>query len=150
MLNPDFRDMLLALRDENVEYLLVGSYAVAAHGRARSTEDIDVWVNPTKENARRVMRALLRFGAPTSHISAADFEADDVVFQMGNPPWRIDLLTSIDGVTFTEAWPERLQFALDDLMLPVLSRRHLIANKRAVARPKDLADVAELEREAPG
>jgi hypothetical protein len=128
LLNPDFRDMLLALRDEDVEYLLVGSYALAAYGRARATEDIDLWVNPTKENASRVMNALVRFGAPTSRLSAADFEADDVVYQMGNPPWRIDILTSIDGVTFAEAWQDRQEYSIDDLKIPVLSRRHLIAN----------------------
>ena len=94
------------------------------------------------------MQALLRFGAPTSALSAQDFQFADAVFQMGNPPWRIDILTSIDGVTFDEAWLDRQMWVVEDLAIPVLSRQHLIANKRAVGRTKDLADVEELESEA--
>jgi hypothetical protein len=149
LLNPDFRDILLALRTENVEFLIVGSYAVAAHGCARATEDLDIWVRPTEPNSQRVMRALLRFGAPTSRLSPADFQSDDLVFQMGAPPWRIDLLTSIDGVTFDEAWPEREEWTVEGLKLPVISRRQLLINKRAVGRAKDLADVERLEQEPP-
>ena len=149
MLNPDFRDILLALRTENVEFLIVGSYAVAAHGCARATEDLDIWVRPTEPNSQRVMRALLRFGAPTSRLSPADFQSDDLVFQMGAPPWRIDLLTSIDGVTFDEAWPEREEWTVEGLKLPVISRRQLLINKRAVGRAKDLADIEWLEQERP-
>jgi hypothetical protein len=149
LLNPDFRDMLSALRAEHVEFLIVGSYAVAAHGRSRATQDIDIWVRPSEDNARRVMRALLRFGAPTTHLSAADFLSDDLVFQMGAPPWRIDILTSIDAVTFDEAWLDRQELLVEDLPLPVLSRRHLIVNKKAVGRAKDLADVEHLEADAP-
>ena len=145
MLNPDFRDILFALHAEQVEFLVVGSYAVAVYGSARATEDLDIWVRPSELNSQRVMRALLRFGAPTSMLSAQDFQADDAVFQMGNPPWRIDVLTSIDGVTFDEAWSERQQWTIDELEIPVISRRHLIANKRAVGRTKDLADVEALE-----
>ncbi len=148
MLNPDFRDILSALRAENVEFLVVGSYAVAAHGRARATQDIDIWVRPSADNARRVMQALLRFGAPTMNLCAADFQSDDWVFQMGAPPWRIDILTSIDGVTFDEAWPDRQELMVDDLPLPVLSKRHLIVNKKAVGRAKDLADVQRLEADS--
>lgn len=147
MLNPDFRDILCALRDEHVEFLLIGSYAVAVYGRARATEDLDIWVRPAVANSERVMRALLRFGAPTSSLSAADFQADDAVFQMGSPPWRIDLLTSIDGVSFDEAWPERELWTIEGLTFPVISRRHLILNKRATGRTKDLADVEELDQE---
>lgn len=145
MLNPDFRDILSALHAENVEFLVVGSYAVAVHGRARATEDLDIWVRPSASNSERVMRALLRFGAPTTMLSAKDFETDGLVFQMGNPPWRIDILTSIDAVSFEEAWTERQQWTVEGLNIPVLSRRHLIVNKRAVGRAKDLADAEELE-----
>jgi hypothetical protein len=146
LLNPDFRDILSALRAENVEFLLVGSYAVAVHGRARATEDLDIWVRPSEENSKQLMRALLRFGAPTSSLTAKDFQIEDVVFQMGNPPWRIDILTSIDGVTFDEAWADCEGWHIEGLTVPVLSRRHLIANKRAVGRLKDLADVEALEK----
>jgi hypothetical protein len=146
LLNSDFRDILCSLLDESVEFLLVGSYAVAVHGRARATEDLDIWVRPSEANSHRVMQALLRFGAPTSSLSAQDFQSADLVFQMGNPPWRIDLLTAIDGVTFDEAWPERQEWLVDNLTIPVLSKRHLIQNKRSVGRKKDLADIAMLER----
>jgi hypothetical protein len=94
------------------------------------------------------MRALLRFGAPTSSLSENDFQVDDVVFQMGNPPWRIDLLTSIDGVRFDEAWPKRQQWVVEYLSIPVIGRDHLIANKRAAGRAKDLADVEQLESQS--
>jgi hypothetical protein len=144
-LNPDFRDILSALHAENVEFLVVGSYAVAVHGRARATEDLDIWVRPSESNSMQLMRALLRFGAPTSSLTAQDFQAADVVFQMGNPPWRIDILTSIDALTFDEAWPEHKDWLVEGLSVPVLSRQHLIANKRAVGRTKDLADVEALE-----
>lgn len=112
----------------------------------RGTEDLDIWVRPTADNSPRVMRALLRFGAPTSALSAKDFEAEDQVFQMGNPPWRIDFLTSIDGVTFDEAWSDRQDWSIEDLVIPVLSRKHLIVNKKTVGRAKDLADVESLEK----
>lgn len=146
MLNPDFRDILCALHAENVEFLVVGSYAVAAHARARATEDIDIWVRPSAENSQRVIRALLRFGAPTSHLSPEYFQVEGQNFQMGAKPWRIDILTFIEGVSFDEAWPNKQDFNLDGVVLPVPSKEHLIANKRAAARPKDLADIAELEK----
>jgi hypothetical protein len=145
LLNPDFRDILCALSAEQAEFLVIGSYAVAVYGKARATEDLDIWVRPSIENSRRVMEALLRFGAPTSTLNEKDFQLYDVVFQMGNPPWRIDLLTSIDGVTFEEAWPKRQQWIVEELAIPVISREHLIANKRATGRAKDLADVEQLE-----
>jgi hypothetical protein len=145
LLNPDFRDILCALHAENAEFLVVGSYAVAVHGRARATEDLDIWVRPSERNSERVMKALLRFGAPTTMLSAEDFQAAGTIWQMGNPPWRIDVLTSIDGVTFDEAWNDRKPWLVDGLSFPVLSRQHLIANKRAVGRAKDMADVEELE-----
>jgi hypothetical protein len=147
-LNPDFRDLICALRDEQVEFLVVGSYAVAAHGCARATEDLDIWVNPTPANAARIMRALLRFGAPTSMLSEKDFQNSDLVFQMGNPPWRIDILTSIEAIAFDEAWPVREEWTLDGVAIPVLSREHLILNKQAVGRPKDLADLRRLQPKA--
>ena len=148
MLNPDFRDILFALHAEQAEYLLIGSYAVAVYGRARATEDLDIWVRPSSDNSHKVMQALLRFGAPTSTLSPDDFQKENLVFQMGNPPWRIDLLTSIDGVTFDDAWAERQEWTVEGIAISVIGRRHLIANKRAVGRTKDLADVEELNRQS--
>jgi hypothetical protein len=114
LLNPDFRDMLSALLAEKVEFLIVGSYAVAAYGTARATADIDIWVRPSEPNSRLVMKALVRFGAPTSNLTAADFQSEDLVFQMGAPPWRIDLLTSIDGVTSKKPGPSGRNGSLTD------------------------------------
>ena len=147
MLNPDFRDMLLALSDENVEWLLVGAYALAAHGLPRATGDIDVWINTSKENAVRVLAALKRFGAPTIDLSETDLTTSGTVFQIGLAPRRVDILTSIDGVNFAEAWRVREQKQVDGIDVNVISKRHLMQNKRAVGRPKDLIDVAWLEQE---
>ncbi|MFW5693079.1 MAG: nucleotidyltransferase, partial [Thermoguttaceae bacterium] len=145
MLNPDFRDMLSALNDAGVEYLLVGAYALAAHGYPRATGDIDLWVRPTPDNAGRVWAALQAFKALRSQVTEADFAQPDIVFQIGVAPRRIDLLTSISAVRFDDAWLRRRTIQVDGLPLHTLSREDLIANKRATGRPKDLADVAWLE-----
>jgi hypothetical protein len=147
LLNPDFRDMLSALSAEQAEYLLVGAYAVAVHGLPRATGDLDVWIRSSEDNARRVWRALARFGAPLSGLHEADLQTPGVVVQIGVAPRRIDLLTAIDAVTFDDAWPERTEVDIGSLTVPVIGRRHLIVNKRAVGRPQDLADVARLEGE---
>jgi hypothetical protein len=144
-MNRDFAEMLRALADEGVEYLVVGAYAVAGHGIPRATGDIDLWVRPTAENAARLWQALERFGAPRSRVTPETFTQPDVVYQIGLPPNRIDFLTSIDGVLFEDAWPERYVSDVGGLAVPMLSRRHLIANKRATGRPQDLADIARLE-----
>ena len=145
MLNPDFAEMLRALSAESADYLLVGAYAMAAHGVPRATGDIDVWVRPSRENARRVLRALGRFGAPLFDLSAQDLSRDGTVFQLGVPPRRIDLLTSIDGITFDEAWPDRVACRLGDVDVTVIGREALIRNKRAAGRPKDLVDLQLLD-----
>lgn len=145
-MNPDFRDMLFACNAEGVEYLVVGAYALAAHGLPRATGDLDLWVNATASNATRVMRALARFGAPTAELGPDDFTRPDVVFQIGAIPRRVDVITSIDGVEFAAAWPRRLTASLGDLEVPVISREDLVRNKRACGRPKDLVDLAWLER----
>jgi hypothetical protein len=145
-LNPDYAEMLSALSAENAEFLIVGAFAVAAHGIPRATGDIDIWVNPDPANAERVWRALQRFGAPLANLVPSDFTQTDLVFQMGVRPRRIDLMTAISGVDWDEAWPTRLQGAIEGLTLPVLSKELLIRNKRATGRPQDLADADRLER----
>jgi len=145
MLNRDFSDMLSAFAGENVEYLVVGAYALAVHGVPRATGDLDFWVRPTGDNAARVLRALATFGAPAGDITIDDLTTPDLVFQIGVEPGRIDILTSIDGLTFDEALETRVIARIGDLDVPVLGRDALIRNKRAVGRPKDLADVAQLE-----
>lgn len=150
MLNPDFRDMLSAFAAEDVEFLVVGAYALAAHGVPRATGDLDLWVRPSAENADRVLRALHAFGAPTAELTQEDLVSPDVVFQIGVEPRRVDILTSIDGVAFDAAWANRKRIEVDDLELPVLGQSDFITNKRALGRPQDLADVARLEEEGKG
>ena len=148
MLNPDYREILSIFSEENVEYLLVGAYALAAHGNPRATGDIDLWVRPVTENVLRIYRALTLFGVPIDRLKEDDFLQPDVVFQIGIAPRRIDILTSISGVhEFEDAWQERMEVELEGMSVPVISRRHLIENKRAAARPQDLADVAWLEEQ---
>ena len=147
MLNPDFRDMLSLLYDGGVEFLLVGAYALAAHGLPRATGDMDIWIRCSEENAERVWKALQRFGAPLAGLTRDDLKTPDLVFQIGVAPRRIDILTSIDGVQFDEAWSNREVIAVEGLRISVIGRAHLIQNKKAVGRPQDLADVAWLERD---
>jgi len=145
--NQDFRDMLVALNEANVKYLVVGAYAVAAHGYPRATGDLDLWIQATAESASGVMQALRVFGAPTHEIDEADFAVPSIVFQIGVPPGRIDLLTSVSGLEFESAWLNRVQLNIDDVSFYVVGLKDLIQNKRASGRPKDLADIAGLDAE---
>jgi hypothetical protein len=129
-----------------VEYLVVGAHALAAHGHVRATKDLDVWVHPNVLNAPKVLSALAAFGAPLLDLSLADLVQPGLIFQIGVPPVRIDVLTAIDGVEFPEAWRDRVEAKLGALVVPVLSRHHLIANKRAAGRLQDLADIERLEQ----
>ena len=144
-INPDFRDLFAALNAARSKYLLVGGYALAVHAVPRFTKDLDIWIEPDDENAPRVMEALRQFGAPLSSLSEAELAAPGTIFQMGVAPNRIDIVTSIDGVTFDDAWPSRFTASYGDVPIAVLSRAHLIQNKRAVGRPQDLVDAALLE-----
>jgi hypothetical protein len=145
-LSPDFKELLLAFNAHNVEYLVVGAHALAAHGHVRATKDLDVWVRPTQQNAQHVLKALADFGAPLGDLSVEDLSKPGTVFQIGIPPLRIDLITEIDGVDFADAWPDRFETGFGGLPAFVISRRHLIINKKAAARLQDLADVEKLER----
>ena len=113
MLNPDFRDILLAFNEEKVEYLIVGAYALAAHGFVRATGDIDLWIKRSEENAERVVRALIKFGAPLFDLSKDDLKESGLIFQIGLVPKRIDILTSIDGVIFEDAWILRKEIVIE-------------------------------------
>ena len=113
-MNQDFVDLLRAFEDADVRFLVVGAYALAVHGRPRGTGDLDVWVEATPENAARVMRALAAFGAPLADISEVDFSHPGVTYQMGVPPGRIDILTELTGITFRDAWPDRVRQWLKD------------------------------------
>lgn len=142
--NSDFKDLLKIFNEENVEYLIVGAHAVIFYAEPRYTKDVDVWVAPTKENSRRVYRALQRFTAPLKGMTEEDFTDPELVYQMGIPPNRIDILMGVDGLTFSEAWDARTQTHYDGVPMGILSRDHLIRNKRATGRPQDLLDVARL------
>lgn len=144
-MNPDFVEMLSALSEAGAEYLVVGAHALAAHGVPRATGDLDLWVRPSKANAKDVWEALARFGAPLGGLAVDDLSSRDLVFQIGVSPNRIAILTSITGVEFEDAWGSRLTIDLDDLRVPVIGRDFLIRNKRAVGRTRDLADIEALE-----
>jgi hypothetical protein len=146
MLNPDFRDMLSALSARGADYMVVGAYALAYHGLPRATGDIDIWVRCSQENAERVLGALTDFGAPRNALSIEDLRTPDMVIQIGVAPRRIDILTSIDGVGWEEASQQVLLVGIEGLTIPIIGKRHLIENKRASGRPKDLVDLAWLER----
>lgn len=144
-MNRDFVEMLAALSEAGAEFLVVGAHAVAVHGRPRATGDLDLWVRPTADNAARVWKALAAFGAPLATLTPADFVRPDLVFQIGLPPARIDVLTGISGVAFDEAWPRRVLVTVSGQAVAVLGREDLLKNKKSAGRPRDLADVAELE-----
>jgi hypothetical protein len=142
----DFHDLLTAFVAGGVRFLVVGAHALAAHGVPRVTGDLDVWVEPTSENAGRVFRALAAFGAPLEVLGVreGDFSAPDKVIQLGLPPYRIDVMTSISGVVFAEAWSGRFNGTLFEVGVAFLGRDEFIRNKLASGRPKDLADVQAL------
>lgn len=143
--NPIFRDMLFALSDEKAEFLMIGAFALAAHGIPRATGDIDLFVRPTPENAQKVWQSLRRFGAPLSGWTVEDFAEPRWIFAMGNEPNRIDLLTTIDGVDFDTAWKDHITTLVDGRPIPVIGLAALLVNKRAAGRPKDLVDAAWIE-----
>lgn len=147
-LNADFRDMVSLLCDEGAEFLIVGGYAVSFHGHPRATGDIDLLVRPTADNAARVWRALLRFGAPVAAagMTQHDLTRTDMVYQIGVPPRRIDIVTEITGVSFDEAWQSRVEVVWQGRKIGWIGFDSLIANKQATGRPKDLLDVQELQK----
>jgi hypothetical protein len=143
-MNPDFVDLLRAFIAADVRFLVVGAYALAHHGRPRATGDLDVWVEPTPANAPRVVGALAAFGAPMADITESDFARPGVVFQIGVPPGRIDILTELTGLAFDEAWPGREPGRFGDLSVDFIGREAFIRNKRATGRAKDLGDIEGL------
>jgi hypothetical protein len=146
-MNDDWIAMLAALLDADARFLVIGAHALAVHGVPRGTQDLDILIDPTHDNAERVWRALMLFGAPMTSlgISKSDLMNPDMVIQFGLPPNRIDFLTSISGVeTFDVAWAGRIEHVVRGSTIPFIGRAELIANKRAAGRRKDLADVEAL------
>jgi len=145
ILNEDYRDILQALNAERVEFILVGAYALAAHGYPRATMDIDIWVMPSLENGEAVIRAIKQFGTPLNGLSIEDLKHDDTVFQIGVAPCRIDILTGATGLDFESAAGHAVEREIDGIPLRVLSLDDLIINKEATGRPKDRVDAEELK-----
>lgn len=134
-----------AFTDLGVRYLVVGAHALAAHGIPRATGDLDLHIHATTENASLVFEALAQFGAPLEEVSTEDLSNPGTVYQIGVAPNRIDILTLIDGISFDEAWENRIEIEVDGIKVPIISREDLIKNKLAVGRPQDLADVERLK-----
>ena len=148
MMTKDLKDILRALNSNRAEYLIIGGHAFSVYAEPRTTKDLDLFIRSTPENAKAVFKALAQFGAPLENMSPADF-AGGTILQIGQPPDRIDILQRIDGITFDEAWPNRIQGVIDnEVPAPVISRDDLIRNKLASGREQDLLDVKLLERAA--
>jgi hypothetical protein len=144
-MEKDFREILVAFNDAGVDYLVVGAYAMAAHGLPRATGDIDLWVRCTADNADRVAGALAAFGAPPAVREARDFATPNIVVQIGVQPNRVDIMTAVSGVEFEEAVQARVVHVEDGVRAPYIGRADLIRNKRASGRKKDLLDAEWLE-----
>ncbi len=144
MMPTDFKDLLRAFNANAVKYLIVGGHALGVHLLPRTTKDLDLFIRSDPENAKAAFRALAQFGAPLVGMSPADF-ADGTTFQIGQEPDRIDILQRIDGVTFDEAWANRIEGKIDgEVLASVISRDDLIRNKLASGREQDLLDVKKL------
>jgi len=141
----DFEEILSALESSRAKYLIVGGHAVMYYTEPRFTKDLDVFIEASKENAAKVFDALRDFGAPLAGLSPADFESPGYFYQMGRPPVRIDILTSIDGVTFADAWAGRTRAVFGTVEVNLIGRAELIQNKRACGRHIDLHDAEQLE-----
>jgi hypothetical protein len=145
MLNEDYRDILHALSEEKVRFILVGAYALAAHGYPRATMDIDIWVMPSPENAEAVLRALSRFGAPLHNLTREDLLKDGTIFQIGVAPRRIDIITTASGLQFEPTYRNSISVNIEGIEVRIPSIEDLILNKRSTGRTRDLADAEALE-----
>ena len=145
-LSRDLSEFVASLSANGVRYLVVGGYAVAAHGHPRFTKDLDIWIEATPDNAQRLLKALDAFGFSGLGLVAADFVEPGSVIQLGNPPQRIDLLTSMSGVQFGECYEMRLQLLVGSQPVDFIDLDNLVRNKTASGRPQDLADVAALRK----
>jgi len=145
-MNSDFKDLLRIFAEEGVEFLVVGAYAVIHHTQPRYTKDLDIWIKPSPENAKRVSRAFRRFGVPMVEVTEADFAEEGLQYAIGLPPSQIDFLTSLPGVDFESAWEDRVEGESDGIRIPFLGVSQLITAKTLAGRPQDLADIDELRR----
>jgi hypothetical protein len=145
-MNSDFKDLLRLFNDRSVKYLVIGGYAVIKYTQPRYTGDLDIWIEASESNSLRVFDALSEFGAPLSTLNPADFAVPGFFFQMGIPPSRIDILMSVSGVEFPEAWSRKVCSKTGDDVFFFISKADLVLTKRAAGRPKDLADLESLSQ----
>jgi hypothetical protein len=143
---PDFAEMLRELSAAGVDFLVVGAHARAAYGEPRATKDLDIWVRPSEENAKRVWVALARYGAPLGDATMSDFASPGITLQIGIAPYRIDILTEITAVNFDEAWANRTMSSFGGGTYPVIGKEEFIRNKRSTGRLQDMADADHVER----
>jgi hypothetical protein len=144
MLNPDFKEFIRSLNDNGVRYLVVGGYAVALHGYPRYTKDIDLWVETAPDNAAKIILALAQFGFGSLGLKAVDFLEPDTIIQLGYPPNRIDLITSLPGIEFGDCYPARIMTEMEGVIVSFIDLENLRKNKRASGRLQDLADLENL------
>lgn len=146
MMTRDFKDLLRAFNANAVKYLIIGAHAFGVHAEPRTTKDLDLFIRSDQENAKAAFRALAEFGAPLEGMTSADL-CDGTTFQIGQAPDRIDVIQRIDGITFDEAWPNRIEGLIDgEVQASVISREDLIRNKLASGREQDLIDVKVLRK----
>ena len=145
-LEPDFEDFISLLNKHHVEYLIVGGYAMAFHGRPRYTGDLDIWINISESNAEKMLTVLAEFGFSSLMFSREDFLKENIINQIGYPPLRIDILTSIDGVTFNEAFLQKKMILIGELEVAFIGLSQLIENKKASNRAQDIADIESLKK----
>ena len=145
-MNSDFKDLLLLLDEEKVEYLIAGGYAVIYHSQPRYTKDLDIWIKPSNENARRLMLVFARFGIPLVGLSEEDFAISGTQFSVGAEPSQIDLLTVIPGLEFDTAWESRVTTHSEGFPIHYLGKEALITAKKTAGRMQDLADIEEIQR----
>ena len=146
-INSDFRDLLRSLNAAGVRYLIVGGYAVMVHTEPRYTKDLDVWIEPERENARLLLEALAAFGAPVASVTPDDFTEPEIFFQIGVDPVRVDIMTSVTGLDFETAWDRRIEVDFGGVQAPVLCRADILAAKIASGRPRDRRDARALGRD---
>jgi hypothetical protein len=145
MWSQDFKEFVGLLNKHEVEYLVVGGYALGIHGYPRYTGDLDVWVNPTIENARKMVNVMDEFGFSSMGLTEKDFSKNGNVIQMGYPPFRIDVLTKPDGVTFDECYQNKILVDYQGLQIAVIGFEDFKKNKKASGRPKDIQDLDNLQ-----
>lgn len=145
MLNEDYKEMLQILLGNEVKFLIVGAYAMGAHGYPRATGDFDIWVESSMENSAKIYKSLTEFGAPVSNITEKTFAEKGTIFQIGVAPRRIDITTHIDGVMFEDAYAAKELIEIESIRVPFISKENLIKNKQSTGRDKDKIDVKYLK-----